>query len=251
MVATPALSRVNESTVWGLSFAGHRFVQSNGRSKVEGARAHRRYLAVAPADLLPKLQASGLTCEVQQSQYTGKGQAIVTCTARSVQGGYAPQCHILLDHRGRSSVKLQGGVLRVCCANAFTEPAVRLHHCGEELRRFVEGPCPLVWNVINTARTTQSRVEALRGDLRGEWLLSALRNERPRLAERVAPLFDSYVGEDGLRPSSWAFVQACTAARGRNGRKVRSLESIASRVVDTLHRGAPVTPEVFSSAAFN
>jgi hypothetical protein len=244
-------TQVNETTAWGLSHAGHRFVSADGSSKVEPSMAHSRYKPVAPGDIAPKLEAAGYVVTTEQSGFTGRGQAIVTATSRKGFGGYSGQCHILLDHTGRASVKLQGGVLRVCCANAFFAPAFRFHHCGEELRAFVNHPEAYVERVILDSWQTASRVEGLRGDRRGEWLMRAFRAERPKLGARAVAAFQSYQYQDDGHPSAWAFVQALTAVRDRRGRKVRALENIASRVVDTLSRGAPVLPELFASKDFN
>jgi hypothetical protein len=221
----------------------------------EDKPAHPAYLTVSADDIAPKLAEAGFRVKVAQSQFTGPGRAILTVEPLNPYGSYMGQCHILLDHRGKGSVKLRGGTLRHVCQNEFFMPAFALHHCHRAIRNFVEDPTELVRHVLEDAQELPGRIESLRGKGRVDWLMDAFRASRPRLAKQAERFVDRYVNR-GMHPSpdAWAFVQGLTATRVR-GRRPAAFSEIASRVVRlpeaVLCGDQPIVPGVFDTVSFN
>jgi hypothetical protein len=226
----------------------------------DGKRKHVAYTAVTPDDIVPKLAHAGYRVRVRQGSFTGAGQAIVSCTQDGLaRGGYAGECHILLDHQGRASVKLRGGVLRLECANQFYQPAIRLHHCGEEIREFLANPASFVQRVIMESGEWADRVESLRGVGNAWWLLDEFRKARPRLAKQAGKATYQYYRRDfrtpRRTPDAWHLVQGMTAAVDGKGERIPSLCEAAARIValpkPALMKCAPLPSDLWTAGAWN
>lgn len=243
---------------WAMTDAGHREVDGSA----EPMPASAAYTPITPTTIIPRLRAEfgyrALT--VRQGRFTGPRQCVVSVDMGRCIGyrtvGYQRQVHILLDHAGKAAVRLRAGVLRAVCANEFTAPALRLHHCSQAAALFARHPASVVRGIADEAYAVADRLESYRGRGDGEWLARAFRHYRPRLAKNpnYRDALRRYSVQDGT--SVWAVAQALTdtLARGTRG-KSRYHTELASRILrlpDAVLLGkAPVVPDLFDRADWN
>lgn len=222
------------NTLWTLD-NGIRTVHSGADyATVSEQRAHKRYCMVRPEDIAPKLERAGLITETRQGRFTGAGQAVMTVTdphGLHIAGrmaledpreiaAYTPQCRILFNHRGSSGLKICEGAAALWCSNEFTRPYYNLHHCGEEIREFLENPAEYVFPILNRAAGFVELVESLRDAPAGAAvrLFKGLRRFCPRLhasfskhvGVRLGTGVETYRDARIYDMSPWGLVQAMT-----------------------------------------
>jgi hypothetical protein len=139
--------------------------------------------------------------------------------------GYVSQVNVYFDHRGRSSLRFTAGALRLECANAFTSPMMRLHHCSPEAHEFVLEPWRAIEQCLSQANAPINRLESTR-DLDGAaGLLASVLDKAPRLASKAFEAWrGTYVPEVG-RKSLWGALQALTEP------SVRRLDEFVGRLL--------------------
>jgi hypothetical protein len=190
------------------------------RARVEGRKAHKNYRTADPFAVAEQLRSAGWDTSIHYGgrtrQYLGSpSTAIVEATGRPLDGSHGYQRHAIgyFDHRGRSSVLIQGGALRCCCRNAFVAPAYRLHHCSEDLQAFLDDPVKYFGAAADLGERTAHYVERFRGVPGGLNLPMFLRSRARNLGASALRYFTEYSREDG--PSVWAGLQSLTNVHSR------------------------------------
>jgi hypothetical protein len=203
-------------------------VEGSARSVVDQAtlevdseprKAHVDYVAVDPGLVAERLRDAGLHTELaygssKKTFLRSPRTAILQVTDRrsplqsALGEDYVGACHVYFDHRGRSSIKLCGGPLRCECANVFTSPDVRIHHCSDSAADFLAHPVSFVLPVIQNANRKLAHLEELRGLPHGNVVPAFVRSVAPRLGAQVEDAFGQYACLGGN--NWWAALQALT-----------------------------------------
>jgi len=219
------------SNIWTLE-DGCRAAHSADGSLVEPRKAHSRYVVATPTGIKARLESHGY--DVVEA-YGRKGRllssprtailSIRTKSRRDMPEGYTGQVNCYLDHRGRSSILFTAGALRHECANCFTSPMLRLHHCSDGALKFVHEPWRAIERLLSLANAPINRLESTRDLPGGSGLLRHVLEKAPRLASKALEAHrGTYVpvnGPDGL----WGALQALTEP------SVRRLDEFVGRLL--------------------
>lgn len=219
----------------------------DGAFEADGRRASASYVPISPDDIAEKLDCRGFYVEkLEFPRYRNRPQRRAVMTV-SRPYDIAPRvnpdehgCDVYVelasacfDHQGRMTVRLQPGTLRLDCDNEFYAAPIRIHHCSQQARDFVDNPVPFFESVMKLGRVLPERIESLRGVGADRCFASRMyhwfKSQRPRLANRMVGPLGRYYRDNG--DSAWTFIQAVTDAQNETARPSPDLRRLATNLL--------------------
>lgn len=201
---------------WTLT-TDHRRISTDPNDDGDARKAHPAYTVVDPLSVARKLSEAGLATTLltrAQSRHLAPRTAlleVVDPRLARTHDDYHAAARVYFDHRGRSSILIEAGAVRVACRNSFTHQALRIHHCSATAKVFRDNPVPFLINLVRDHAKMADRLEQLRGRRGGLNLALFVRSRAPRLGACVLRDFEAYTRQDG--PTVWSALQALTQSK--------------------------------------